>query len=205
MVKRSINKIIKKSRYSRPGVRSLATPTLYPALADSLIMYFNYTVTYTDAATPSAAFYGAYFPLNVQGLVNLRPYFSQFRVERVTVRVMVAEQANVSQIHMATTHSADGATAAANTPTLQGIKAYRDYQVFSPVQNCPKKIWTMDPNDIYECQFSDIPAAANNVDAIFTVGGVQLFVSQVVGAGNSSFFAHVKFMVRLKGKQAFAV
>lgn len=106
---------------------------------------------------------------------------------------------------MATTHSADGATAAANTPTLQGIKAYRDYQVFMPNQNCPKKIWTMDSNDIYECQFSDIPAAAANVDAIFTVGGVQLFVSQVVGAGNSAFFAHVKFMVRLKGKQAFAV
>jgi len=167
-------------------------------------MYFNYSITYTDAAANPAGFFGAYLPLNISGLANLRPYFSQFRVERVTLKLMVGEAGTFQQIHMATTHSADGATALANTPTLAGIKAYRDYQVFQPLQNTPKKVWRMDQNDIYECSFSDVPAAAANVDAIFTAGGVQFFSVQTVGAGTATLFASVQYMVRLKGKQAFS-
>lgn len=174
-------------------------------MADTLVMYFNYSVTYTDLVGTAAAFFGAYTPMNFQALVNLRPYFGQFRTEKVTLRLMFAEAPNHTQCHMATTHSADGATVAANTPTLASIKSYKDWQVFSISQNTPKKVWAFDPSDTYEVQFTDVPSAVVNQDSQFQVGGVQFFCAQTVGTGVASIFAYVQYKIRLKGKQAISV
>lgn len=196
-----------RKRYSKKQKMSRGnTVVLYPSLYDSLLMYFNYSVTYTDAAATAGAFFGANLVQSFQALVNLRPYFSQYRVEKVTLKLMFAELPNHVQCHMATTHSADGATVGASTPTLASIKSYRDWQVFSIQQNTPKKVWKMDINDLNECDYTDIPAATIVADSQFIVGGVQFFVTQIV-SGNTlaSVFAMVQFKVRLKGKQAISV
>lgn len=178
-------------------------PRLYPSLYDSMLMYFNYSQTFTDTAISQGAFYGAYLVESFQSLVNLRPYFSQYRVERVTLRLAIAETPNFAQVHMATTHSADGATVGASTPTLQSIKQYRDWQVFAPNQNTPKKVWKMDTNDASETNYYDVPAAIINANSQFVVGGVQFFTGlTAVGAGTAAVVAYVQFKVRLKGKQA---
>jgi len=152
------------------------------------------------------AFYGAYFVESFQALVNLRPYFSQYRVEKVTVRLSVAEAGQFNQIHMATTHSADGATVGASTPTLISIRSYKDWQIFSPQQNVPKKVWRMDTNDISECNYYDTPSAIINANSQFITGGVQFFsaIDAVAGA-TPAIQAEVQFKVRLKGKQAIGV
>lgn len=193
-----------RKRFSRS--KKLATrnsPRLYPSLYDSMLMYFNYSQTFTDTAITQGAFYGAYFVESFQTLVNLRPYFSQYRVEKVTLRLMIAENPAFAQIHMATTHSADGATVGASTPTLQSIKQYRDWQVFAVNQNTPKKVWTMDTNDASETNYYDVPAAIVSANSQFVVGGVQFFTGlNAAGAGGAAVVAYVQFKVRLKGKQA---
>lgn len=193
----------RKRYYKKKMPNQVVAPKLYPSLYDSMLMYFNYSQTFTDAAITQGAFYGAYFVESFQSLVNLRPYFSQYRVEKVTLRLMVAELPSFVQIHMATTHSADGATVGASTPTLASIKSYRDWQTFAITQNNPKKIWRMDPNDLTECNFNDIQAAIVNANSQFIVGGVQFFTGiNAVGAGSAAIVAEVQFKVRLKGKQA---
>jgi len=202
-------KYTRKSRSSRRyRPRTKANPrnslVLYPPANDSLIMYFNTFITHTDAASPAAMYYGAYNVQNFAALVNLRPYFGQYRVERISVRLMFAELPNITQVHMATTHSADGATFAASTPTLPSIRAYRDWQVYSIQDKCPKKVWKFDPCDSTETNYLDIPAAAIANDSQFVCGGVQYYVVQQIGTGVPSVFAYVQYKVRLRGKQAIA-
>lgn len=192
-----------RKRYSRSKKQVANAPKLFPSLYDSMLMYFNYSQTFTDAAITQGAFYGAYLVESFQTLVNLRPYFSQYRVESVTLRLMLSENPAFSQVHMASTHSADGATVGASTPTLTSIKSYRDWQVFAANQNVPKKVWYMDSTDITETNYVDVPAAIINANSQFGVGGVQFFTGlNGVGAGTAAVVAYVQFKVRLKGKQA---
>lgn len=191
-----------RKRYTKKAL-AINAPRIYPSLYDSTLMYFNYSQTFTDAAITQSAFYGAYFIESFQNLVNLRPYFSTYRVEKVTLKLMISELPNITQIHMATTHSPDGATVGASSPTLASIKQYRDWQVFSSQTNLPKKVWKMDINDPSETNYYDVPPAIVTANSQFIVGGVQFFMGiNAVGAGTPVVVSYVQFKVRMKGKQA---
>jgi len=194
-----------RSRYYNKYQTLKMAPKLFPSPYESSLIYFNRLVVFTDAATPVGAFEGAYRIQRENALVNLRPYWSQYRVEKVTMTIQVAEAPNIQSIYMATTHSADGATTAASTPTIISIRAYKAYQMYQTNQNCPKKSWYFNPHDITECNYRDIPAASITADDEFQVGGTQFFCAQTVGAGVVSLSVAIKYKVRLMGKQAIAI
>lgn len=194
-----------RSRYYKKYQQLKVSPVLYPSPFQSSLIYFNRLIVFTDAATPVGAFEGAYRVQREAALVNLRPYWSQYRVEKVTMTIQVAEAPNIQSIYMAGTHSPDGATTAASTPTIVSIRSYRDFQMFQTNQNCPKKTWYFNSQDITECDYRDIPAAGIIADDEFKVGGVQFFCAQTVGAGVVSLSVSVKYKVRLMGKQAIAI
>lgn len=178
---------------------------LYPNPWESLIMYYNELQVSTDAAATTGFFAGAYRVQRQAAHVNLRPYFSQYRVEKVTMTLQFSEGAGQNSCYMATTHSADGATTAASTPTVTSIRIYKDSQIFQINQNCPKKVWYFNPGDVTECGYRDVAAATIIADDEFAVGGVQFFVAQNIGAGTTSVSCLVKYKVRYVGKQGIAI
>lgn len=180
-------------------------PIVYPSPYQSMLLYFNEINSFTDTGATAAFFAGAYRVQRQVAHINIRPYFSQYRVEKVTVRLQFSEGATQNQCFMATTHSADGATTAASTPTITTIRNYRDSQMYQIGQNCPKKVWYFNHNDPNECTYRDVAAATITNDDEFAQGGVQFYVTQVIGAGITSVTALMTYKVRYFGKQAIAI
>lgn len=194
-----------RSRYYKKYLNLKRSPTLYPNPYDSLIIYYNRLVVYTDLAASSGAFEGAYRIQREATHVALRPYFGQYRVEKVTMRLQFAEGPSFNNCFMATTHSADGATTAASVPTIASIRNYKDYSMYQTYQNCPKKSWYFKSDDPNEYTYRDVAAATITADDEFAAGGVQFYVSNIAGAGTAAITCHVKFKVRYIGKQAVSI
>lgn len=194
-----------RSKYYNKYKQLKNSPTIYPNPYDSLIVYYNRLVVYTDLAASSGAFEAAYRIQREATHVALRPYFGQYRVEKVTMRLQFAEGPSFNNCFMATTHSPDGATVAASTPTIQSIRNYKDYTMFQTYQNCPKKSWYFKTEDPNEYTYRDVAAATITNDDEFHQGGVQFFVSNIAGAGTAAVTCHVQFKVRYIGKQAVSI
>lgn len=178
---------------------------LYPSPYESLILYYNEITVFSDAANTAAFYAGAYRIQRQVAHVALRPYFSQYRVEKVTMSLQFSEAGTQNSCYMATTHAADGATTAASTPTVTSIRSYKDSQIYQIGQNCPKKVWYFSSNDPQETIYRDVAAATITNDDEFQVGGVQFFVAQNIGTGVTSVTMFVKYKVRYIGKQAIAL
>lgn len=178
---------------------------LYPSPYESMLVYYNELNTFTDLAATMGFFCGAYRVQRQAAHVNLRPYYSQYRVEKVTMTLQFSEGAVQNSCYMATTHSPDGATTAASTPTVVTIRSYKDTQIFQIGQNCPKKTWYMDPADPQETTYRDVAAGTITADDEYAVGGVQFFATQNVGAGVLSCTVLMKYKVRYIGKQSIAL
>lgn len=185
------------------AVKQKGMLTLYPSPYDSMLLYFNELVIFSDAAVTGGAFYGARRPQRFTSFTALRPYYGQWRTEKVTVRISFSEVASQSACYMATTHSEDGLYTTA--PTVVTMKNYRDYQIYQVNQNCPKKVWYMNPNDAEETSYLDVPSAVITDISEAKVGGILFFVSQIVGAGNTSISVHIQYKVRFIGKQAVGI
>lgn len=195
-----------RSRYY-DKYRTLKTNTLrlYPSPYESMLIYYNEINVFNDLNATAGFFCGAYRIQRQAAHVNLRPYYSQYRVEKVTMTLQFSEGAIQNACYMATTHSADGATTAASTPTVTSIRSYKDSQVFQVGQNCPKKIWYMNSSDPQEALYRDVAPGTLTLDDEFAVGGVQFFVSQTVGAGATSITCFMKYKIRYIGKQSLAL
>lgn len=196
-----------RSRYYNKyhSLKRANTLRLYPSPYDSCLIYYNELTVFTDAAATAAYFAGAYRVQRNASHVAMRSFFSQYRVEKVTMMLQFSEGAGQNSCYMATTHSADGATTIASVPTVTSIRIYKDTQIFQVNQNCPKKVWNFDSGDVTECGYRDIGNATITADDEFAVGGVQFFVAQNIGAGTTSVSCMVKYKVRYIGKQAIAM
>lgn len=185
--------------------KQFAMPYIYPNPYQSMLLYYNQTVTLTDATVTTGFFAGAYKIQREVSHVNLRQYWGQYRVEKVTLTVVCAEAPTQTAIYLATTHSQDGATTAASTPTLTSIRSYSDCRVFQVSDRAHSITWYFNTNDPNETSYRDVSAVTITADDEFSVGGPQFFASQVVGAGNVSFQLLVKYKVRYMGKQSIAI
>lgn len=194
-----------RSKYYDKYRQLKATPTIYPSPYDSLLVYYNELQTWTDTNATAPFFCGAYRIQRALAHVNLRGYFGQYRVEKLTVKLQFSEGATQNSVFMATTHSADGATIAAPYPTSATIRNYRDCEMFQIGQNCPKKVWYFSHSDPNEYTYRDVLAATATVDDEFSQGGVQFYVNQSPGTGTLSISALLTFKVRYHGKQAVAL
>lgn len=194
-----------RSRYYKKYLTLKNSPKLYPSPYQSCLIYFNEINTFTDLTASAGFFCGAYRIQRHATHVALRPYFSQYRVEKVTMTLQFSEAGTQNSCFMATTHSADGATTGASTPTITTIRAYKDSQMYQIGQNCPKKVWYFSSNDPNEYVFRDVAAAVITADDEFAAGGVQFFVAQTVSAGATSVTCLMKYKVRYMGKQSIAL
>lgn len=204
---KELKMVPKRSRYYKK-YRTLKQlgPIIFPNPYQSMLIYYNELNAFTDFSSPAGFFCGAYRVQRHQAHVNLRAYFSQYRVEKVTVTLQFSEIANQNQCLMATTHSADGATTGASTPTITTIRSYADCQMYQVGQNCPKKVWRFSVNDPNEYNYRDILAAVTTNDDEYQNGGVQWFCTQTTNAAaQTSITALMKYKIRYVGKQSIAI
>lgn len=193
------------SRYYKKYQKLKLFPSIYPSPYDSCLIYYNLVVSLTDVATTTGFFAGAYRVQRHAEHVALRGYFGQYRVEKVTLSVITAEAPTLTAMWLATTHSADGATTGASTPTLTSIRSYRDARMAQVNDRVQKISWYMNANDPQEYTYRDVSTATITNDDEFAVGGPQVFASMLVGAGNIAFQLLIKYKVRYMGKQAIAI
>lgn len=205
MPKKYTTKRKSRSMYYQKYKALKNSPIIYPSPYDSCLIYYNEINVFTDLTATSAFFCGAYRIQRHASHVALRAYFSQYRVEKVTMKLQFSEAGTQNSCFMATTHSSDGATTAASTPTITSIRAYKDTQVYQIGQNCPKKVWYFSRNDPNEYNYRDILAAVITADDEFANGGVQFFVAQTVGAGTTSVTCLMTYKIRYIGKQSIAL
>lgn len=193
------------TRYYKKYQKLKLFPSIYPSPYDSCLIYYNLVVSLTDAVATTGYFAAAYRVQRYVEHVNLRAYFGQYRVEKVTLSIITAEAPTLTAMWLATTHSADGATTAASTPTLTSIRSYRDSRMAQVNDRVQKITWSMNQNDPQEYTYRDVAAATVTADDEFAVGGPQMFASMAVGAGNIAFQLLIKYKVRYMGKQAIAI
>lgn len=193
------------TRYYKKYQKAKLFPSVYPSPYDSCLIYYNFSQTFTDAVTSNGFFAAAYRVQRYAQHVALRPYFNQYRVEKVTMSVIAAEPGQVISLFLATTHGSDGATTLVNQPNLDSIRNYKDCRICMPNEKVNKISWYMSTTDSNEYTWRDVNLVGQTDDSEYSMGGPQCFFTMKLGAGDIVYHVFVKYKVRYMGKQAINI
>lgn len=200
-----------KKNYARPKrtKKNFLAPTgavaLYPSLYDSVVIYFNETVIYgagVGNVVSQTAFYPTTGIFKTQNFVNLANYFSNFRVEKMTVVFTADQSAPISEISMSEIH--DTKTWALNNTSLD---SQANLKTFTLQQGRPWCIWKMHPELLTDTQFAGVPTAIVNPPPNNQGGILLSFRGSTLPTVAWSAIAsiNIKYKVRFQGRMCIAV
>lgn len=184
---------------------------LYPSVYDSSVFYITHSANFSLQAGVACTWVNRFWPTNMiqnsTTFVNLRSYFNRYRVETMTVELMLADgTANVfwNSLELASVHN--GLTWTNASVDTNFMDSMRDQKEYAPgAMNRFTHKWKMDPDLIAETQLLDIPAGVVPAPAN-TVGGVMWYFKTtsatapftVAYAGS----VNVTWKVRVTGRSA---
>lgn len=191
--------------------RTKAGLPLYPSLYDSNVFYLSYSSNLAlqqgVACNWSSRFYPTSMIENATNFVNLRGYFNRYRVETLTVELMIADgTANVfwNALEMASLHNGIGWTNA--SVDVNFMDSMRDQKEYAPgAMNRFVHKWKMDPDIQAETEFRDIPPGLVNVPVNYVGGVLWLFKTTAALAPFTVAYAgsvNVKWKIRVVGRSA---
>lgn len=207
----NMTKVMKKRVRQYTRRKSRVGLPLYPSLYDSCVFYFNDTHNYAVqngvAPTWTTKFFNTSMILNASQFTNLHSYFNKYRVEVMTLEVMICDPAtgyNWTGLELASIHS--GLTFTNISVDTNLMDSQRDLRNYAPGgANHFRHKWKMDPDLISDTQFQDIPLGVTNAPANYN-GGVLFYVKSTNTLSTVTLpiacTVNVKWKVRVTGRSS---